>query len=114
MHKLFFILALALAACENTADTTESPTGSVPGIEVTSLPVGFTVVEQSSDGYFIRLASAERASFGTIRKLADYLSGSFDRIDLCLDGAHERGDEYIAIIDGKVFDYENNSIYSIE
>lgn len=116
MHKLFIILTLSLGACGKTADTaTSAPafaTVATP-YHSTSLPAGFSVVEQSSNGYFIRLASAERASSGTIRELADSLSGSFDRVDLCLDVAHERGDEYLAIIDGKVYDYEKNRIYSL-
>lgn len=119
MHKLFIPLTLLLAACSNSAEmadittaTIESATATAPSLS--SLPAGFTVVEQSSEGYFIRLSSAERASSGTIRELADSLSGSFDRVDLCLDVAHERGDEYLAIIDGKVYDYENNRIYPIK
>lgn len=116
MHKLFILMALTLAACGKTTDTaTSAPTFATAAAQSHqySLPAGFTVVEQSSVGYFIRLASAERASSGTIRELADSLSGSFDRVDLCLDVAHERGDEYLAIIDGKVYDYENNRIYSL-
>lgn len=109
-------MAFSLAACGNSADmTTSAPTFATASAAThsSSLPAGFMVVEQSSDGYFIRLASAERASSGTIRELADSLSGTFDRVDLCLDVAHERGDEYLAIIDGKVYDYENNRIYSL-
>lgn len=116
MHKLFILMALTLAACGKTTDTaTSAPNFATAAAQShqSSLPVGFTVVEQSSEGYFIRLASAERASSSTIRELADSLSGSFDRVDLCLDVAHERGDEYLAIIDGKVYDYENNRIYSL-
>lgn len=110
-------MALTLAACGKTTDTsTSAPNFATAAAQShqSSLPAGFTVVEQSSDGYFIRLASAERASSSTIRELADSLSGSFDRVDLCLDVAHERGDEYLAIINGKVYDYENNRIYSIK
>lgn len=117
MHKLFILIAFALAACGNSTDIAKSvpatTTASASTSLQSSLPAGFTVVEQSSDGYFIRLASAERASSGTIRELADSLSGSFDRVDLCLDVAHERGDEYLAIIDSKVYDYENNRIYKL-
>lgn len=116
MHKLFILMVLTLVSCGKTADTaTSAPvlsTAAVPSHH-SSLPAGFTVVEQSSNSYFIRLASAERASSGTIRELADSLSGSFDRVDLCLDVAHERGDEYLSIIDGKVYDYEINCIYSL-
>lgn len=116
MHKLSILMALTLAACGKSTDTpTSAPTFATVAAQSnqSSLPAGFTVVEHSSEGYFIRLASAERASSGTIRELADCLSGSFDRVDLCLDVAHERGDEYLAIIDGKVYDYENNHIYSL-
>lgn len=116
MHKLFIILTLTLAACGKTADTpTFAPTFATVAhpSPLTSLPPGFTVVEQSPNGYFIRLASAEHASSGTIRELATSLTGSFDRVDLCLDVAHERGDEYLSILDGKVYDYENNRIYSL-
>lgn len=113
MHKLFFILFLSLAACGKTADNAptepSSPTATAPS-SLSAMPAGFTVVERSSDGYFIRLSSAERASSATILELADSLSGKFDRVDLCLDVAHERGDEYLSIIDGKVYDYENNRI----
>ncbi len=120
MHKLFIILAFSLAACGNSADTTKPTQATavtsrqaVPS-QYPSLPAGFTVVEQSLDGYFIRLASVERASSSTIRELADSLSCKFDRVDLCLSFAHERGDEYLSIIDDKVYDYKNNSIYSIK
>lgn len=116
MHKLFIIMTLTLVACGRTTDTA-TPAPTFAPAEATSssssLPAGFTIVEQSSDGCFIRLASAERASSGTIRELAGSLSDYFARVDLCLDVAHERGDEYLAIIDGKVYDYENNRIYSL-
>lgn len=121
MHKLFILIPLSLAACGNAADTETTSqdcavTASYETKSITSnlpLPDGFTVVEQSSNGYFIRLASAERASSATIRELADSLADYFDRVDLCLDVAHERGDEYLAIIEGKVYDYETNRIYSL-
>lgn len=116
MHKLFILMVLTLTACGKTADTaTYAPTfTSAAATSISSsLPAGFTVVEQSSDGYFIRIASAERASSSMILKLADSLSDSFDRIDLCLDSTHERGDEYLAIIDGMIYDYEHNIIYAL-
>lgn len=116
MHKLFIILTLSLAACGKSPDTaTSAPifaTAAAPTLR-SSLPAGFSVVEQSPEDYFIRLASAERASSDTIRELAESLSGKFDRVDLCLDVAHERGDEYLSIIDGMIYDYENNNIYSL-
>lgn len=118
MHKLFIIIALSLTACNNAVDMRsdrEPYTATLQSASIhSSLPAGFTVVEPNTDGTFIRLASAERASSGTIRELADSLSGSFARVDLCLNVAHERGDEYLAIIDGKVYDYENNRIYSLK
>lgn len=118
MHKLLIILAITLSACGKITDTGKpepsfATAASPAPTHRSSLPSGFTVIERSPDGFFIRLASAERASSGAICELADSLSGSFDRVDLCLDGAHERGDEYLAIIDGKVYDYENNRIYSL-
>ncbi len=112
MRKLFILMALAMAACSNPADIAKSvPASAVATTASPAMPAGFTIVELSPDGYFIRLASAERASGNTLRNLADSFAGSFDRIDLCLDTARERGDEYLAIIDGKVYDYENNLIY---
>lgn len=116
MHKLFIIMTLTLVACGRTTDTaTSAPTFATDAapIHSSSLPAGFTIVEQSSDGYFIRLASAERASSGTIRELADTFNGKFDRVDLCLTVAHKRGDEYASIIGYQVFDHENDNIYSL-
>lgn len=111
MHKLFIILAFSLAACVNSVDNAKlSPEKEY---QTLALPAGYTVVEQSPHGYFIRLASAERASSGTIRELAVELSDKFDRIDLCLDVAHERGDEYTSIIGYQVFDHENDNIYTL-
>lgn len=116
MHKLFIIMTLTLAACGRTTDTgTYAPTlatAAAPSSS-SSLPAGFAVVEQSADCSFIRLTSADRASSLAIRELAEALSDTFGRVDLCLNVAHERGDEYLAIIDGKVYDYENNRIYSL-
>ena len=111
MHKLFIILAFSLAACVNSVDKAKQS----PEMEyqTLALPAGYTVVEQSPDGYFIRLASAERADAATIRAIADTYSDKFDRIDLCLDVAHERGDEYTSIIGHQVFDHENDTIYSL-
>ena len=115
MYKLFIPIAFLLPSCRNSADITKPAPATVsnPISRIASLPDGFTIVEKSPDGYFIRLSSSERASLGTIRQLADSLSGIFGRIDLCLDVAHERGDEYLSIDGGKVFDYENNRIYKL-
>lgn len=113
MRKLFILTALAVAACSNPADIDKSAPASAATTASLSMPAGFTIVELSPDGYFIRLSSAERASAATIRELAAAFAGSFDRIDLCLDATRERGDEYVAILDGMVYDYENNLIYSL-
>lgn len=95
MHKLLIILTLSMAACNNSAEISEpsSQTITVATSRGFSLPSGYAIVEQS--------------------EVAESLSGKFDRVDLCLDIAHERGDEYLSIIDGKVFDYANNNIYSL-
>ena len=111
MHKLLLILTLSLAACSHRTDDSQ-PSTSEPTFA--SAPAGFSVVEQSPRGYFIRLASAERVDISTIRTVAASLSSSFDRIDFCIDAAHERGDEYASVIGGKLFDYENDNIYTIK
>lgn len=113
LRKLSILLALALVGCSQPAERakvtaqTQAATVSVP------IPVGFSVIEQQPDGYFIRLASAERADNTTIHTIADTFYGKFDRVDLCLDVAHERGDEYTSIIGYQVFDHENDNIYSL-
>lgn len=111
LHKLSILIALALVSCSQSTEQHQDPAQSAAVSEAVSLPAGFTVIEQQPDGYFIRLASAERASSGSIRELADTLSGIFDRVDLCLNVAHERGDEYASIIGYQVFDHENDNIY---
>ncbi|WP_289769216.1 hypothetical protein [Muribaculum intestinale] len=79
-----------------------------------SIPVGFSVIEHHPDGFYIRLTSAQRATPAIIRSIADTLADKFDRIDLCLDVAHERGDEYASIIGSQVFDYDNDRILSLD
>lgn len=111
MHKFLLILTLSLAACSHRADDSQ-PSASEP--TAVTAPAGFSVVEQSPRGYFIRLASAERVDISTIRTVAASLSSSFDRIDFCIDAAHERGDEYASVIGGNLFDYENDNIYTIK
>lgn len=111
MHKFLLILTLSLAACSHRADDSQ-PSASEP--TAVTAPDGFSVVEQSPRGYFIRLASAERVDISTIRTVAASLSSSFDRIDFCIDAAHERGDEYASVIGGNLFDYENDNIYTIK
>lgn len=111
MHKFFLILTLSLAACSHRAVDSQSSISEPTAI---TAPAGFSVVEQSSQGYFIRLASAERVDTSTIRSVAASFSSSFDRIDFCIVAAHERGDEYASVIDGKLFDYENDEIITLK
>ncbi len=111
MHKLFLSLALFLAACSDSAERTAPAAGSVA--TCSNLPAGLSVIEQSPNGYFIRLASAERVPDSVIKATADSIGSEFDRIDFCLDVAHERGDEYTSIIGDQVFDHENDNIYSL-
>lgn len=111
MHKLFLSLALFLAACSDSAERTAPAVGSVA--TCSNLPAGLSVIEQSPNGYFIRLASAERVPASVIKATADSIGSEFDRIDFCLDVAHERGDEYTSIIGDQVFDHENDNIYSL-
>ncbi|MDE7356167.1 MAG: hypothetical protein K2N21_05300 [Rikenellaceae bacterium] len=113
IHKLFILSVLTLCSCSQPNQHIGSATTSDGLVIHESIPAGFSVIEQQPDGYFIRLASAERASRSTIRTLADTFHGKFDRVDLCLDIAHERGDEYASIIGYQVFDHENDNIYSL-
>lgn len=113
LYKLSILIVLALVGCSQPAKRPESSTQSQASVVSVSIPAGFSLIEQQPDGYFIRLASAERASRSTIRTLADTFHGKFDRVDLCLDVAHERGDEYTSIIGYQVFDHENDNIYSL-
>lgn len=110
MHKFLLILTLSLAACSHRTDDSQ-PSTSEP--TCASAPAGFSVVEQSPRGYFIRLASAERVDASTIRRVAASFSSSFDRVDFCIDAAHERGDEYASVIDGKLFDYSADEITTL-
>lgn len=112
-YKLSILLALAFISCEQSSKLTDSVATPTAAVVADSIPAGFSVVEKQPDGYFIRLSSAERATPSAIRSIVDTFSGKFDRIDLCLDVAHERGDEYASIIGSQVFDYENDNIYSL-
>lgn len=112
-HKLSILSVIILCGCSQPQESNHRATVP-PAVTLSdSIPAGFSVIEQHPNGYFIRLASAERADATTIRAIAATFSGKFDRVDLCLDVAHERGDEYLAIIDGKVYDYEKYRIYSL-
>lgn len=111
MRKLLLSLSLFMAACSHPADSSRSSTEAIS--RQYDIPAGMSVVEYSPDGYFIRLSSARRATTAMIRTLYMTLSDRFDRIDLCVDSAHERGDEYLSIIGNTVFDYENDNIYPL-
>lgn len=114
VHKLSILLTLALVGCSQPNVLSGSSAQPHAAVSSVSIPAGFSVIEKHPDGYFIRLASAERASAATIRTIADSFNGKFDRVDLCLNVAHERGDEYVSIIGFQVFDHENDNIYSLE
>ncbi len=114
VHKLSILLAFAFVGCSQADNHSEMTAQPQAAVISTPIPAGFSVIEQQPDGYFIRLASAERASAATIRSLADTFNGKFDRVDLCLDVAHDRGDEYASIIGYQVFDHENDNIYSLK
>ena len=111
-NKLSILLALMLVGCKQLNEHPGQSMTPQSAVLSVSVPAGFSVVEQHPDGYFIRLASAERAPSATIHSLASSFNGKFDRVDLCLDDAHERGDEYVSIIGNQVFDHENDTIYS--
>lgn len=113
VYKLSILLALALVGCSQSNELSGSSAQPHAAVATVSIPAGFSVIEEHPDGYFIRLASAERASAATIRTIADTSNGKFDRVDLCLTVAHERGDEYASIIGYQVFDHENDNIYSL-
>ena len=107
--KFLSLLFLILLGCSQPSIVNQTSAAVVS----ISLPAGFSVIEQQPDGYFIRISSAERASAATISAIAGELADKFDRIDFCLDIAHERGDEYVSVIGSQVLDYESDSIYSI-
>jgi lipoprotein len=112
-HKLSILSVIILCGCSQPQDSNHRATVH-PAVTLSdSIPAGFSVIEQHPNGYFIRLASAERADATTIHAIAATFSGKFDRVDLCLDVAHERGDEYTSIIGYQVFDHENDNIYTL-
>ena len=110
-NKLFILLMSTFFGCAQPSDTLSH---SSDGLSSVSLPAGFSVFEQHPDGFYIRLTSAQRATPAIIRSIADTLADKFDRIDLCLDVADERGDEYASIIGSQVFDYDNDRILSLD
>lgn len=113
-NKLIIPFFAALFGCSGTVghsvDSDLRGSTSTPVV----LPAGFSVVESHPEGYFIRISSVRRADATIIRELAGMFDGRFDRVDLCLDVAHERGDEYVSIIGSQVFDYDNDQILSLD
>lgn len=106
------LLSLVLCACSqvNREPATTKP---IEVVETIAIPQGFTIIEQNPNGYFIRIASAHMATNCEIRMLAETLIGDFDRVDLCVDFASDRGEEYGAIIGSQYFDYINDEINQI-
>lgn len=116
MNKIAILFTLALMGCSHAPREQKEKTvtaETVAIVQTTALPEGVKIVEQQPDGYFVRVATAERAEDCTIRAIATALAGRYDRIDLCTDVAHERGDEYASIIDGKLYDYANDQITAL-
>lgn len=116
-NKLTILFTLALMGCTQTpTEHKETPATKelVATVQTTPLPDGVKIVEQQPDGYFVRVATTERVGTSTIRAIATALAGRYDRIDLCIESAHERGEEYASVIDGKLYDYTNDKITALE
>lgn len=116
LHKLTILIAVALAGCTQSVEHDSAQPMPAPKavVDPATIPAEFSIIEQHPKGYFIRVASPVRASVGSIQKVASALGSKFDRVDLCTFSAHERGDEYASIIDGKLYDYENDKILSLK
>lgn len=113
--KLLIIFALTCSACSSSPEYTAPEVVSQSDTTQSfSLPDGFNIVEAHPDGYFVRLSSAIKADRSDLVKLAECFSTRFDRIDLCLDSAHERGDEYTSIMGRQVYDYVKDEIYTLK
>lgn len=112
---LTIILALVLMGC-TSSPMRQNPTASaaVPVAQTLSLPAGFSVIEQQPDGYFIRVASSSTASLVDMQAVADAVGSRYDRIDFCVAGENDRGDEYLSVIGRTVYDYANDEIFSLD
>lgn len=103
--KNLFLLTLLLVSA-----------GCVParnGGDYDAPPCAFTVVEESPAGLFVRLASPERLSRAQLLDAVASFSPRFDRIDFCLADSTARGQEYITVMCGVVFDHDADQCYSI-
>lgn len=116
LNKLTILFLLAAVGCTTSGEHKETATSTeaTATVATVTLPEGFSIVEENPFGYFIRVSSSDRATKGTIQTIATSLAGKFDRIDLCTVAAHERGDEYASIIDGKLYDYVNDQITALQ
>ncbi|MEE0978647.1 MAG: hypothetical protein UH625_04480 [Muribaculaceae bacterium] len=112
IKPISILLLLTLTGC--TAGEPRQNPISVEVDAIESLPEGFTLVEVQSEGLFLRIASSEHASDRMIRTIATRFAQQVDRIDFCLDSAHERGDEYASIIGDMFYDYENDKITTLK
>lgn len=115
LHKLTILIAVALAGCTQSVEyiSAQPMPATEAVVDQATIPAEFSIIEQHPKGYFIRVASSGRASIGSIQDVATALGCKFDRVDLCTFTAHERGDEYASIIDGKLYDYEKDMITPI-
>lgn len=103
--KLFYLSLIGLCCSNCTYVKTDNPVAD-------TLPPGITIMEQHPTGNYIRLTAVNRPDSVTLALLSRTLS-YFTRIDLCHLHSHARGDEYLSIIAGKVYDYETDSIYNL-
>lgn len=111
MHKLSIAtLAIIISGCSYQPI---SPTSTDEATKPDSLPSGFAVVDRDPNGYYVCLASTDRATPGAIDSIAKAFGDKYDRINICLEPASQRGEEYIAIIGDQIFDYTTDHIYSL-
>lgn len=113
--KFSILFALAFMSCAQHSQTATSPAnpGPLSSAHYAILPDGFRVLTYTP-GSAIGIVSSARASQSSIRSIASALSGEYSRIDLYIYGETDRGLEYASIIDGKLYDYDNDMISSIE
>lgn len=110
MHKLFKFFSVLFASCSSSGSQS-TEVSSEPDSFV-DIP-GISIVEQSSKGLFIRLSSPGELSAADVKAIVKYYNGRFDRIDLCVDDAKDRGEEYLSVSESTVFDYRSNTIVKL-